>query len=957
MREAILISAVSDEFGSYREILRDELDISGISVKIQEFFPATGTETLAKLDINIQECTSVIHIVGNMSGAMAQKPSVDYIKKRYPDFGSRLIPVAQFLEAKELLPYTQWEAWLALYHKKHLFIAIPDDSATRDAKYVDDPIQKVRQSNHLARLKEWERFAEIKFKSAQDLAYKFLKTPRRKVAILPAISKQKRDYPVVGRQRIIDDFASSLQNELKKENGFRKFAFTFLPGIGKTTLALELIQNDSIVKHFPDGVLWAHLGDDPDIKYQLSEWARLLQLSEDRINSCIDLISLRKLIRETIGDRKILIILDDVWSTRNHKGDHNDFPLGLPGCVYVITTRKRDLAYEFVPSPKDCIFELPKLTQEEGLELLATLVPSITQQYKQELMEMTLHVGGLPIALVIIGKMLKRSLATGIESYTILGIFSDLSNVLAEPVPDGDYDRETEIFDKIIEESFKHLSEEEIEALKALSTLRADPSWFPIKLARLVANVSDNVLIELNAAGLIEKVQDDDENTPTDDEICFKMHRMVATCLRKKVGKEKYRELNQIACEFYRKELEELESSLQETGATLYQKMYRYENTNWQIYQDNWLYYFGKADNDQKQNATFAFLSTWFNGFWWWNCFTKADYDFCDELIKNWDYKLRLANSKDVTGGQLNKYRNQKLIHSLGLLSNFKSIYPVESENRNSNSWEDVATFLNDLRKNMQLDQELLNLTNLHARHVRALTDIFLAEAKRFCSENKNISEAEKYYTEALTIFIEEKEDWNIAWCLYHLGDMLWSSGSFVKAQQRAKEALGYASDSQDFEVLALIYRLLGDIELGGSNIKEVIDHYHMAIESAYRFQVMPVEPDFYTVSFYTKLAHQILQSLKTYYELQPQQAEKIALALRKIWMDCDVKLVPTISLNKILLRELSISELMKQIFPSDLPPEHLRNEMKSYQSLVKEHLEKLKLNRSREHKINALTL
>jgi hypothetical protein len=43
-----------------------------VTVKVQEDFIATGTETLDKLDEYIRHCDAVIHLAGDMTGAWAQ---------------------------------------------------------------------------------------------------------------------------------------------------------------------------------------------------------------------------------------------------------------------------------------------------------------------------------------------------------------------------------------------------------------------------------------------------------------------------------------------------------------------------------------------------------------------------------------------------------------------------------------------------------------------------------------------------------------------------------------------------------------------------------------------------------------------------------------------------------------------------------------------------------------------
>ena len=145
----IFLSAVSAEFRRYREALRQGLDRPNITVKVQEDFIATGTETLDKLDDYIRQCDAVIHLVGDMTGAAAQPPSVAVIRQRYPDLVERLPPLEPFLEPQApALSYTQWEAWLALYHPKRLIIATPEEAAPRDADYQRIEAQRAAQQAH-----------------------------------------------------------------------------------------------------------------------------------------------------------------------------------------------------------------------------------------------------------------------------------------------------------------------------------------------------------------------------------------------------------------------------------------------------------------------------------------------------------------------------------------------------------------------------------------------------------------------------------------------------------------------------------------------------------------------------------------------------------------------------------------------------------------------------------------
>lgn len=187
----IFLSAVSAEFGSYREALRRDLARPNVSVKVQEDFGAMGTETLDKLDAYIKECAAVFHLVGDMTGAIAQEPSVAAIRRRYPDFGQRFPVLAPILESgAPALSYTQWEAWLALYHGKPLIIAVPLDGAPRDAAYRYDSEQQTAQAAHLDHLASVERYPEIRFVNADRLALEAHRSSLQE--ILASAQDQKR---------------------------------------------------------------------------------------------------------------------------------------------------------------------------------------------------------------------------------------------------------------------------------------------------------------------------------------------------------------------------------------------------------------------------------------------------------------------------------------------------------------------------------------------------------------------------------------------------------------------------------------------------------------------------------------------------------------------------------------------------------------------------------------------
>ncbi len=119
----LFLSAVSSEFISYRNLLADDLKRPNLDVAVQEDFIVTGGSTLEKLDTYISHCDGVIHLIGKATGSVPEEPAVAALLARLPDLAQRLPPLAPHLARPQPgLSYTQWEAYLALYHERPLFL-------------------------------------------------------------------------------------------------------------------------------------------------------------------------------------------------------------------------------------------------------------------------------------------------------------------------------------------------------------------------------------------------------------------------------------------------------------------------------------------------------------------------------------------------------------------------------------------------------------------------------------------------------------------------------------------------------------------------------------------------------------------------------------------------------------------------------------------------------------------
>ncbi len=142
---SLFISAVSEEFRTWREFLRQKLIVREVQVQTQEILIPSGLPTLFTLDDYIKNCDVVIHLVGKRTGR-EDGSSVpggervrEFIEQRYPQLPQRLGVLEDYLAT---LTFTQWEAWLAVFHRKRLFLPIPVEDLQTDNSLTEGAPRK-----------------------------------------------------------------------------------------------------------------------------------------------------------------------------------------------------------------------------------------------------------------------------------------------------------------------------------------------------------------------------------------------------------------------------------------------------------------------------------------------------------------------------------------------------------------------------------------------------------------------------------------------------------------------------------------------------------------------------------------------------------------------------------------------------------------------------------------------
>lgn len=317
----------------------------------------------------------------------------------------------------------------------------------------------------------------------------------------PPISENAR---LIGR----DETVQRLRKQLCEGKGVVLAAINGLPGVGKSTLAIELAHDEQVQVHFRDGILWAGLGPTPDVFAILNHWGALLGISPSQAAKIRSVEEWSRVLRVAIGQRHMLLVIDDVWRIEAALA----FKIGCPHIAYLITTRFPNIALHFTYDAGEPTV-LNELSVDEGLSLLARLAPEVVQSEPESARALVQAVGGLPLALTLMGKYL-RAQEYGKQPRRIRAALERLRTanerlLLTEPLspserPPGLTHAMPLSLQTIIAVSDRQLEEQEQMALRALSAFPAKPNSFSEEAALAVSQVPVESLDVLCDSGLLE---------------------------------------------------------------------------------------------------------------------------------------------------------------------------------------------------------------------------------------------------------------------------------------------------------------------------------------------------------------------------------------------------------------------------------------------------------------------
>ncbi|HEX3639654.1 MAG TPA: NB-ARC domain-containing protein, partial [Ktedonobacteraceae bacterium] len=172
-----------------------------------------------------------------------------------------------------------------------------------------------------------------------------------------------------------------------------------LPGVGKTALAVVLAMDQQVRDHFCDGILWTGLGSHANVLGHLARWGMLLGITPSQVKNIKSREAWHQALQAAIGTRRMLLIIDDARTTE----DALSLQVGGMTCAHVVTTRFSEMALAFDQQGGMTIGQLEEM---ERIDLLSRFVPDLVQQDPQGARTLVEEVGGLPLALTLMGSYL-----------------------------------------------------------------------------------------------------------------------------------------------------------------------------------------------------------------------------------------------------------------------------------------------------------------------------------------------------------------------------------------------------------------------------------------------------------------------------------------------------------------------------------------------------------------------
>ncbi|KAI9116788.1 hypothetical protein K1719_012154 [Acacia pycnantha] len=292
-------------------------------------------------------------------------------------------------------------------------------------------------------------------------------------------------------------------------------------GTGKTTLATQVSLQVEESKAF-DKVIFVVVSNLPDVNKIRGDIARQLGLRLEESEEADRSKSLWSSIYK--NEKKLLIILDDVWEELNLK------EIGIPSgpdhksCYVLITTRHSKVCRDMRCQQ---IVQLHKLHDDDALRLFLFHVTSDSSRNELEGLarEFLKECGGLPVAIV--------ALASTLRSWHV-GELNAALTALQNSKPFVDVDEGLVEVYNCLRLSYDYLHNEKAQKLFLLCSIFPEDYEFPVNLvirlgigAGIFEEANDYCVARIQALAVRKKLIDSSLLQKVGEKECVKMHDLV----------------------------------------------------------------------------------------------------------------------------------------------------------------------------------------------------------------------------------------------------------------------------------------------------------------------------------------------------------------------------------------------------------------------------------------------
>lgn len=362
----VFLSSTSKDLAEYREVAYKAVEgLDGYHCIRMEDFGARDCGIADFCSAKVIECDLFVGIVGHLHGSCPERSEKSYTELEYDAAVGAEISRLMFVAPEDFpLPASLRESQ-EKWDKQRIFRKrLGKDLIQSKFTSPDNLASEITSAIH-----NWEiqqRSVRIPFQ-APPLPEHFIPRPEE--------SKELKDR---------------LLNFSCRSSGILVIsAIHGLGGIGKTILATVLAHDPGVRNRFSDGILWATLGQEPDVLSLLNGWIQ--ELGDYEFHPTTPKAATTHL-RTLLQDKSMLLVVDDGWKIT----DVEPFLVSGSNCQVLITTRDSRIASAVGARS----FELDVMTQKQSLALFSKRLNRRFEELEEkQALDLAKTVGYLPLAL------------------------------------------------------------------------------------------------------------------------------------------------------------------------------------------------------------------------------------------------------------------------------------------------------------------------------------------------------------------------------------------------------------------------------------------------------------------------------------------------------------------------------------------------------------------------------